>query len=213
MGENNGHTMRTLIVVIGIFYTVLLSGSTVDALQLSEYSEVFSQYSDSLGNDAGNEIGMGRSFGISNISLVITYTTVVIAALMLAGFLWMAFAYSGQSSSGYGRRKRDAFNVNEDMAAKLHWINESFRRYEIEDLGCQLYIACEAGKIKGEKKSPKIGRITTMIHSMISPIELSEVDQLPKEVKRLFLAYQEGSMLDETCSSLYGAICPLITKS
>ena len=37
----------------------------------------------------------------------------VIAALMLAGFLWMAFAYSGQSSSGYGRRKRDAFNVNE----------------------------------------------------------------------------------------------------
>jgi len=213
MGENNGHTMRTLIVVIGIFYTVLLSGSTVDALQLSEYSEVFSQYSDSLGNDAGNEIGMGRSFGISNISLVITYTTVVIAALMLAGFLWMAFAYSGQSSSGYGRRKRDAFNVNEDMAAKLHWINESFRRYEIEDLGCQLYIACEAGKIKGEKKSPKIGRITTMIHSMISPIELSEVDRLPKEVKRLFLAYQEGSMLDETCSSLYGAICPLITKS
>jgi hypothetical protein len=213
MGENNGHTMRTLIVVIGIFYTVLLSGSTVDALQLSEYSEVFSQYSDSLGNDAGNEIGMDRAFGISNISLVITYTTVVIAALMLAGFLWMAFAYSGQSSSGYGRRKRDAFNVNEDMAAKLHWINESFRRYEIEDLGCQLYIACEAGKIKGEKKSPKIGRITTMIHSMISPIELSEVDQLPKEVKRLFLAYQEGSMLDETCSSLYGAICPLITKS
>lgn len=45
----NGHTMRTLIVVVGI--TVLLSGSTVDALQLSEYSEVFSQYSDSLGND------------------------------------------------------------------------------------------------------------------------------------------------------------------
>ena len=43
--------MRTLIVVVGIFYTVLLSGSTVDALQLSEYSEVFSQYSDSLGND------------------------------------------------------------------------------------------------------------------------------------------------------------------
>ena len=60
------------------------------------------------------------------------------------------------------------FTIFLDMAAKLHWINESFRRYEIEDLGCQLYIACEAGKIKGEQKSPKIGRITTMIHSMIS---------------------------------------------
>jgi len=210
MGENhNGHNMRNVqLFVVGL--TVLLSSSYVDALQLSEYSEVFSQYSDLT---AGNEIGMGRSFGISNISLVITYTTVVIAALMLAGFLWMAFAYSGQSSSGYGRKKREAFNIDEDMAAKLHWINESFRRYEIDDLGCQLYIACEAGKIKGQKKSPKIGRITTMIHSMISPIELRDVDKLPKEVKRLFLAYQEGSMLDETCSSLYSAICPLITKS
>jgi len=210
MGENhNGHNMRNVqLFVVGL--TILLSSSYVDALQLSEYSEVFSQYSDLT---AGNEIGMGRSFGISNISLVITYTTVVIAALMLAGFLWMAFAYSGQSSSGYGRKKREAFNIDEDMAAKLHWINESFRRYEIDDLGCQLYIACEAGKIKGQKKSPKIGRITTMIHSMISPIELRDVDKLPKEVKRLFLAYQEGSMLDETCSSLYSAICPLITKS
>jgi len=210
MGENHsGHNMRNVqLFVVGL--TVLLSSSYVDALQLSEYSEVFSQYSDLT---AGNEIGMGRSFGISNISLVITYTTVVIAALMLAGFLWMAFAYSGQSSSGYGRKKREAFNIDEDMAAKLHWINESFRRYEIDDLGCQLYIACEAGKIKGQKKSPKIGRITTMIHSMISPIELRDVDKLPKEVKRLFLAYQEGSMLDETCSSLYSAICPLITKS
>jgi len=116
-----------------------------------------------------------------------------------------------QERSGTSEEVAEAFT--DHMAAKLHWINESFRRYEIEDLGCQLYIACEAGKIKGEKKSPKIGRITTMIHSMISPIELSEVDRLPKEVKRLFLAYQEGSMLDETCSSLYGAICPLITKS
>ena len=51
------------------------------------------------------------------------------------------------------------------MAAKLHWINESFRKYEIEDLGCQLYISCEAGKIfKGGKKTPKNGRITSMIH-------------------------------------------------
>lgn len=201
----------TNLVVVGL-YTLFFGGSSVDALQLTEYSQVFSQYSDTLGNNAENDIGMGRSFGISNISLVITYTTVVIAALMLAGFLWMAFAYSGQSSSGYGRKKREAFNIDEDMAAKLHWINESFRRYEIEDLGCQLYIACEAGKIKGEQKSPKIGRITTMIHSMISPIQLSEVDRLPKDVKRLFLAYQEGSMLDETCTSLYSAICPLITK-
>ena len=34
---------------------------------------------------------------------------------MLAGFLWMAFAYSGQGSGGYGRRrKRDTFASEEE---------------------------------------------------------------------------------------------------
>ena len=51
---------------------------------------------------------VGRTFGYSNISLVITYTTLVVAALMLAGFLWLAFSYSGNSSGGYGRRKRES---------------------------------------------------------------------------------------------------------
>ena len=41
--------MRTLIIGIG-FYTVLLS-SYVDALELTEYSEVFSQNSDPLGKN------------------------------------------------------------------------------------------------------------------------------------------------------------------
>jgi hypothetical protein len=58
-----------------------------------------------------DEQGLARSFTFSNISLTITYVTVVIAALMLAGFLWMAFAYSGSGSSGYGgyRQKREVF--------------------------------------------------------------------------------------------------------
>jgi hypothetical protein len=52
----------------------------------------------------------GRTFGVSNISLVITYVTVIIASLMLAGFLWVAFAYSG---SGHRRKRRDAFYDDE----------------------------------------------------------------------------------------------------
>ena len=68
-----------------------------------------------------NTLGESRTFGFSNISLVITYTTVVVAALMLAGFLWMAFAYSGQSSSGYGyynRAKREAYSINQGKLTK-----------------------------------------------------------------------------------------------
>ena len=69
-------------------------------------------------------VGDSRTFSVSNISLVITYTTVIVAALMLAGFLWMAFAYSGQGgSSGYGgrsfRKKRQAFQFDEG----IHYIH------------------------------------------------------------------------------------------
>jgi len=116
------------------------------------------------GDDQRDFEGLARTFGVSNISLVITYVTVIIAALMLAGFLWVAFAYSGSGR----RRKREAFYEDEDMAAKLHWINESFRKYQIEDVGCQLYVACEAGKLQGLNKHPKFGRLTTMIHKLIS---------------------------------------------
>ena len=46
----------------------------------------------------------GRTFSVSNISLVITYVTLVVAAVMLAGFIWLAFAFSGAKNNdeGYG---------------------------------------------------------------------------------------------------------------
>ena len=58
-------------------------------------------------------VEVGRTFGISNVSLVITYVTIVVAALMLAGFLWMAFAYSGRNSGYDYRAKRDTFSNEE----------------------------------------------------------------------------------------------------
>jgi hypothetical protein len=65
----------------------------------------------------------GRAFSISNISLVITYVTLVVAAVMLAGFMWVAFAFSdtretGSGGFGYGysgyRRKRSAFEEEQE---------------------------------------------------------------------------------------------------
>jgi hypothetical protein len=51
----------------------------------------------------------GRTFSISNISLVITYVTLVVAAVMLAGFMWLAFAFSGTGGGhdGYSQRQDD----------------------------------------------------------------------------------------------------------
>lgn len=74
----------------------------------------------------------GRAFSISNISLVITYVTLVVAAVMLAGFMWLAFAFSGtkqhegsgygysNSDSGYRRRKRSFEEDDEGIVAAPH---------------------------------------------------------------------------------------------
>ena len=52
-----------------------------------------------------------------------------------------------------------------DLAEKLHWINESFRKYEIDDLGCQMFIACEAGHHE-DKEHPLFGALTSYLHSL-----------------------------------------------
>merc|ERR1712226_229435 len=48
----------------------------------------------------------GRTFSISNISLVITYVTVIVGLTMLAGFIWLAFSTQGSSGGGYGSYNR-----------------------------------------------------------------------------------------------------------
>jgi hypothetical protein len=45
----------------------------------------------------------GRTFSVSNISLVITYVTFIVGLAMLGGFIWLAFSANGGSSHGsYG---------------------------------------------------------------------------------------------------------------
>lgn len=50
---------------------------------------------------AYDEAGSGRQIQLQNVSLVITYTGMVVAALMMAGFLYLALNFSGRRS-GYG---------------------------------------------------------------------------------------------------------------
>lgn len=51
-----------------------------------------------------------RQLQIQNVSLVITYTGVVVAALMMAGFLYIALNYGrGRSGYGYGYYAEDDY--------------------------------------------------------------------------------------------------------
>ena len=70
-----------------------------------------------------------RTFSISNISLVITYVTLVVAAVMLAGFIWVAFAFSGTKQAGgggygygydeYTRKRRSSNDEDDDEGRRI----------------------------------------------------------------------------------------------
>ena len=52
-------------------------------------------------DDIGGPFDEGRQLVLQNVSLVITYTGMVVAALMMAGFLYLALNFTGRRS-GYG---------------------------------------------------------------------------------------------------------------
>ena len=57
------------------------------------------------------DLSSGRTFGVSNISLTITYVTFVVALVMLLGFMWVTFAFSG--GAGYNRRRAYATKMSD----------------------------------------------------------------------------------------------------
>ena len=52
------------------------------------------------------------------------------------------------------------------MAFKLYSLNESFRKYQMEELECQMYVACEAGKQLHGKNHEDFGSLTKRIHKI-----------------------------------------------
>ena len=101
--------------------------------------------------------GLGRTFGVSNISLVITYVTVIIAALMLAGFLWVAFAYSG---SGKRRKRRDAFYDDE---GKIKIFSFLFTQIKWPPSGVGYYSSPNSNIPKLTYLSPILKNTTTVV--------------------------------------------------
>ena len=53
-----------------------------------------------------------------------------------------------------------------DMAFKLYSLNESFRKYQMENLECQMYVACEAGKQLHGENHEDFGSLTKRIHKI-----------------------------------------------
>jgi len=179
----------------------------------------------------------GRTFSVSNISLVITYVTFIVGLTMLAGFIWLAFsAGGGDSHGGYGYNRRiftegisdwlfSGFNFFEHdgnykrqkrstsfefrdqaMASKLHMLDESFRKFEMDDLGCQMLLACESAQLETMEHGI-YGDLTQKIHKFLSSAKSSRQSKSGTRVEKLLQAHREGRKVGSSCKKLYGGLC------
>lgn len=99
--------------------------------------------------------GEGRYFPtISNTSLVITYTTAIVAALMLGSFLWVAatFGQGQEAAGGYGNYYRKKRDVNpSDAGEKLALLSDAWSQQEEEEESSQEHL-WEAWRKKEEEE-------------------------------------------------------------
>ena len=93
----------------------------MDSANCSTFHTVNSNQQDRTNKDTYNEqdlfgelydssIDEGRTFSVSNISLVITYVTFIVGLTMLAGFIWLAFSANGGSGNSYDSYDRKDFS-------------------------------------------------------------------------------------------------------
>jgi len=176
--------------------------------------------------DESYDLEEGRTFGISNISLTITYVTFVVALVMLAGFLWITFAFSGAGSSSYAtsrdfnsgfsdwmyaggnRFKRSPKEMeDQDLAEKLTVLNDSFKKFDMESLGCQMLVSCESAQLE-TMEHPIYGKLTPKIHKLLSTTKSRDVQEIGNRIGKLRQAHREGRKEGTSCKKLYGYLCP-----
>lgn len=49
----------------------------------------------------------------------------------------------------------------------MYVLTEAYRKYNIEHIGCQILLACEAGQTRG-KKDAKHGKLTATVHKVLT---------------------------------------------
>jgi len=101
-----------------------------------------------------------------------------ILALILIGILALVtlgpnFLGGGATGSGYGNRNSygydyyDYYNENQfykrsgvsDVASKMAQLEQAFKKYQVEEAECEMYIACEASQVQRIEENGPLARI------------------------------------------------------
>jgi hypothetical protein len=110
--------------------------------------------------------------------------------------------YGQQASSGYGthRNSYDEYGYKkrsgtiDDFTNQLYLLAEAFQKYEIEETGCQLYVACESSIVS---KHSKNGRLAKLVYEVMSNLKRSENADL----------YKDDEYMKDLMSAFTGSDC------
>merc|ERR1711915_658318 len=162
----------------------------------------------------------GRQFALQNVSLVITYSTLAVAVVMMASFLWIAMnfgtsrsGYGYSSHSGYGgygsdeyvRRKRTS--EENDNVWFLGNLIEGLRKHgeqdeEEEDVLKVNYVKIEenimpkrlfrdACRSSQERQDNNLQSLGQILR-LLSKFKKKSLDSLPSLLQKIILAYEDG---------------------
>merc|ERR1712106_110518 len=159
----------------------------------------------------------GRQFAIQNVSLVITYTSMVVAVVMMASFLWIAMNFgTGRSGySGYGeddyysRRKRSSGTLDDpDVLSNLLGSWHQYHKEEEEELDhivggvtsakksslsmeCAYKDACTAGQSKNSENLRTLSLVLRLLRK--APNNIADMPTLANIMRAYVHGQKDGN--------------------
>lgn len=189
-------TSYLLILLIGAASVTAELDDIVDDIEAEE-------------GDARTVFTSGGNYYIALNTTYLLYYAIIAGSLLLAGLALSSLFGGGAAeteSAGYGqqygqqqqgyqgqqRQKRNAFDQN--FTNQLYLLAEAFQKYEIEETGCQLYVACESSNVSKHQKN---GRLAKLVYEVMSNLQQSQNEDLYKDdqyMKDLMSAFKIGSI-------------------
>jgi len=129
-----------------------------------------------------NNMGSFLTLNATTLTLgVAILAVVVVAALLLSGGFtprtgYQRYgnevphqdAYYGDEAEFQTRYKRFAPN---DIASKMAQLEQAFKKYQVEEAECEMYIACEASQVQRIEENGPLARI---VHDILSTFNRSK---------------------------------------
>jgi len=129
----------------------------------------------------------GGTYYLALNTTYLIYYGILIGLGLLAAFALASVGTGGSSTSSYGHSSgqysradhldSDEFLVQrqkryiEDIASKMAQLEQAFKKYQVEEAECEMYIACEASQVQRIEENGPLARI---VHDILSTFNRSK---------------------------------------